>query len=301
MPNILRSSTRTFLLQYDSAGSLRWSAEQVDADHVLFGGLAVFQAGGAVLAGYTDYHLATPRLITTAYDADGVERWTESYDGPLHDGASAADVAIDATGSVYVAGTFNPQGSPYGFLALKYSPAGDLIWTGTYRGAAAMPGGVPRRIAIGPLGDVFLTGKVNGVQGTLDYGTVRFDANGVLRWVARYDGGSQGYDEAHGMCLDTFGSVYITGESAGLGTNVDFATIKYGPPPPSCPSGDDCRMGDVNGDCVVNLTDITLLLSNFGLDASVGIAPANGDLDFSGAVSLADLTLLLSAFGSDCR
>lgn len=58
---------------------------------------------------------------------------------------------------------------------------------------------------------------------------------------------------------------------------------------PPCPP-------DLNGDGLVDLADLTLLLSDFGC-----LAPACvGDLDLDGDTDLSDLTSLLSAFGTNC-
>jgi len=46
-------------------------------------------------------------------------------------------------------------------------------------------------------------------------------------WVARYNGPASTPDAAHALALDTSGNVYVTGESTGLGTGLDFATLKY--------------------------------------------------------------------------
>ncbi|MFN0134667.1 MAG: dockerin type I domain-containing protein, partial [Phycisphaerae bacterium] len=59
--------------------------------------------------------------------------------------------------------------------------------------------------------------------------------------------------------------------------------------PPPCP-------GDVNGDQFVNLTDLSILLANFG---DVG-SPSTGDLNGDGDVNLTDLSFLLARFGTGC-
>lgn len=56
--------------------------------------------------------------------------------------------------------------------------------------------------------------------------------------------------------------------------------------------------GDVNGDRVVDLSDLTTLLSNFGTPS--GATRSQGDLDADGDVDLNDLTLLLARFGVPC-
>lgn len=55
--------------------------------------------------------------------------------------------------------------------------------------------------------------------------------------------------------------------------------------------------GDINGDGVVNLTDLGFLLANFG---RTGVLPQDGDADFDGDVDISDLGLVLAAFGNAC-
>ena len=59
---------------------------------------------------------------------------------------------------------------------------------------------------------------------------------------------------------------------------------------PSCP-------GDLNGDGVVDLADLGILLADFGC---VAPGPCPGDVDGDGDTDLADLGILLSEFGNTC-
>jgi hypothetical protein len=61
---------------------------------------------------------------------------------------------------------------------------------------------------------------------------------------------------------------------------------------------DACEcVGDLDGDRVVGLSDLTALLTNFGrTDAT----PADGDFDGDADVDLSDLTFMLAAFGFAC-
>jgi hypothetical protein len=57
-------------------------------------------------------------------------------------------------------------------------------------------------------------------------------------------------------------------------------------------------LGDIDGNGVVNLSDLTVLLSNFGTPTGAGLE--DGDLQGDGDVDLSDLTLLLSVYGATC-
>lgn len=59
--------------------------------------------------------------------------------------------------------------------------------------------------------------------------------------------------------------------------------------------------GDVNGDRIVDLLDLTILLSAFGSTSGDPAFNSDADLDSSGAIDLTDLTILLSNFGTTCR
>lgn len=65
------------------------------------------------------------------------------------------------------------------------------------------------------------------------------------------------------------------------------SVIVTAPPPPPCP-------GDATGDRVVDFSDVTAVLANWG-----GAGPA-GDADHDGDVEFADVTAVLAAFGVPC-
>jgi len=56
---------------------------------------------------------------------------------------------------------------------------------------------------------------------------VKYDSDGSQQWVARYNGPGNGYDIGFVLAADAAGNVYVTGESYGVGTDFDFATVKY--------------------------------------------------------------------------
>lgn len=77
---------------------------------------------------------------------------------------------------------------------------------------------------------VFVTGASAGApaSGHEDYATVGYNAvTGATLWERRYDGPA-GDNAAKAVAVSLDGStVYVTGESKGPGTDMDYATVAY--------------------------------------------------------------------------
>lgn len=70
-----------------------------------------------------------------------------------------------------------------------------------------------------------------------------------------------------------------------------FITPDLSAPPPTC-------QGDANGDNLINFSDVTAVLANFGADYSPGTGA--GDANADGPVNFADITAVLANFGGNC-
>lgn len=57
-------------------------------------------------------------------------------------------------------------------------------------------------------------------------------------------------------------------------------------------------LADLTDDGTVDITDLAILLSNFG--RTDGPTHADGDLDANGVIDIADVALLLTGFGTSC-
>jgi len=110
------------------------------------------------------------------------------------------------------------------------------LWVARYNG----PGDfldVANDVAISPDGStVFVTGLSNGRRGSgrypvswADYATIAYDAaTGSPRWMRRYDGPAQGWDNPQALAVSPDGSrAFVTGGSKGTDTGQDFATVAY--------------------------------------------------------------------------
>jgi beta-propeller repeat-containing protein len=117
------------------------------------------------------------------------------------------------------------------FLALfatSAPPPGPVTqaWVARYNGPANLDDG-GHAIAGDSSGNVYVTGGSHGLGTDLDYATIKYDSAGQQQWVARYNGPGNGWDRAAAIARDSSANVYVTGQSLGLGTNFDYATVKY--------------------------------------------------------------------------
>lgn len=69
---------------------------------------------------------------------------------------------------------------------------------------------------------------------------------------------------------------------------------------PGCPNA-GCEDGDVDGDCMVGLSDLSDLLTAFGTNSGDPGYDPDVDIDGDGSVGLSDLSDLLTQFGNNCN
>ncbi|MCG3155930.1 MAG: hypothetical protein DKINENOH_02538 [bacterium] len=82
-------------------------------------------------------------------------------------------------------------------------------------------------VAVDDAGNVYVTGSSDSPLAGRDFYTVKYSPSGARLWSARYDGSANWQDGAQALAVDTHGNVYVTGQSWGLDTSNDFATVKY--------------------------------------------------------------------------
>jgi len=177
--------------------------------------------------------------LTVSVQAQGVvEAWVTHYNFAAVDEAQA--LAVDDSGNVYVTGRSGASETAVDFATIKYTPDGDSVWVRRYNG----PGNgtdSPNALAVDHTGNVYVAGSSLGSGTSSDYATLKYAPNGNTLWIRRYDGPDSSFEIANALAVDDSGNVYVTGESPGVGTNDDYATIKY------APNGDSLWVARYNG------------------------------------------------------
>lgn len=226
-------------IKYNSAGLLLWAADYdgpANSNEVP-NAIAVDGNGNVYVTGNSQNSLvsgADNDYATVMYNSSGVQQWVSRYNGPANGQDESRAIAIDDSGNVYVTGqSTDVNGSTPDYATIKYNPLGVEQWVSRYTGIQDNSGDGANSLAIDNLGNVYVTGTSGSFSGTkADYATVKYNSLGVQQWAERYNGPpGNGTDQAKSIVLDNLGNVYVTGSSAGSGTSVDFATIKYSQTP----------------------------------------------------------------------
>jgi hypothetical protein len=208
--------------------------------------VAVDATGAAYIAGYTYGNFPTTAGVYDGSYAGNVDAFVTKLNPAgtalvysTYIGGSgidiARDLAIDATGAVYITGETtssnyprrnaydNFYGGGYDVFVTKLNPVGDDLVYSTYLGASNNERGLS--IAVDASGSAYVTGvaQFGGFPTTLgaydrtynggnsDVFVTKFTPDGTALDYSTYIGGASDVEEGFGIAVDGAGSAYVTG------------------------------------------------------------------------------------------
>ena len=189
----------------------------------VFGSLTLSNAGGS-------------DVFIAKYSPAGNFLWVRTAGGAGNDQASS--VAIDASGNVYITGSFDSASSIIAFgddtlynsaatysagnmFLVKYDASGNVLWAKSANGTRGNQGNAVTTDAVF---DIYVTGFFSGPSLTLDTLTVvtadslapsnifiaKYDSSGRIIWVKNPTDG-----EGNALSIDISGNIYLAGEFRG--------------------------------------------------------------------------------------
>ncbi len=215
-------------MKYNGSGVLQWLAryDGPGNDDDEGNDIAVDDSGNVYVCGYTRSSATYTDYVVIKYNSSGDTMWTAMFDGPYSGIDIAYALVLDDSGNVYVTGEGNSSTYDPDYYTVKVNAQGDIQWVVEYDGPVDFADDRAYDIALGG-GYIYVTGESEGDGSELDYATIKYSAAGDTVWELRYNGPGGWDDVARAIAADSFGNVYVTGESMGLTTLRDYATIKY--------------------------------------------------------------------------
>ncbi len=221
-------------LKYSSTGAQLWvaryngPANTVDSPAAI----GVDTNGNVYVTGQSKGVGSDFDYTTIKYAGAGAELWVARYDGPDGTVDQATALAVDPSGDVFVTGGSKGAAGPFDYATLKYNTDGVLLWSARYNGSGNSDD-TAQAILLDDNGDAYVTGGAKGAGTANDMTTVKYASqDGQQLWAASYNGPANSDDIGRSLAISPNGTLYVTGESKGPGTEFDYALIKYVQPEP---------------------------------------------------------------------
>lgn len=213
-------------IAYGPSGNILWEAIYNGPKGNDYGeGIVVGSNGYVYVTGESKVGEGDYNYVTIAYDPQGNQQWVAKYNGKGHGEHSIKDITIDSDDNIYLTGISYIDDTDGDIITLKYDTSGILQWSEFYSSPQIDS---PHAMAVDSQGNVYITGECDGSPTESTYLTVAYKTDGTY-WEAKYDGFEDNIDSAKDIVLDSFGNIYVTGESELSGSGRDYFTVAYTP------------------------------------------------------------------------
>jgi len=242
-----------FIVKYDPNGQVLWAKSIGGDDYEYAQSIVVDASGNVYVTGKFESDTLTFGPITlrnvggldiflVKYDPNGQVLWAKSAGGSEEDkkqgfviilGQKYPSITVDASGNVYLAGSFSSSTLTFGSTTLrnagqsdiflvKYDPNGQLLWAKSVGGEGNE---ALRGIAVDAQGNIYVTGyfgsynltlgsttlrNAGGIWGySFDIFVMKYGPNGQVVWAKSIGGG--GNEDGEVITVDASGNIYVTG------------------------------------------------------------------------------------------
>ncbi|MBL0340054.1 MAG: SBBP repeat-containing protein [Bacteroidetes bacterium] len=248
-----------FIVKYDPNGNVLWAKKQdgggTTTDYPT--SIAANDSGNVIITGsfsqgsitfgtttLTNGSNFAPCTFIVKYDGNGNVLWAKSPTG----NSSGSGVTTDASGNVYVTGSFITPTISFGTITLsnadiinisndifivKYNANGTALWA-RKQTAGGTSNDYANSVAVDTSGNVIITGNflspsitfgsnvlTNAGSSTGDIFIVKYGPTGTVLWARQQDAGGSLGDDAGSVAADANGNVLVSG-------SFDSPTLSFG-------------------------------------------------------------------------
>ncbi len=283
------SNPSGYILQINSQGCLIWQSIWSSGTYNIGKGLVIDSENDIYIIGESNGDASILK-----YNSNGDLIWKILWGGTNVDQGEA--IAYDPRGYIYITGnTFSYGAGLADLFLLKYSLDGEFMWALTY-GDTTWEGG--NDITIDLFGNIYVLGRIGEPPEHLGVIVLKFNSLGDLKWnyisqSTQQEEESRSIENAkivNAICVDNFGNIYTTG---GIENSNELVIdeITYDDPDP--------KMGDVNGDDLVDIIDSLLIAQYYvGFNPNGFINPEAADVNNDGLIDIVDSLLIAQYFVS---
>ncbi len=215
------------VIKYNSSGEQIWESKYNGPSNGADQAAAIaVDADGNVYVTGPSVSDTKSDFVTIKINPKGEQMWVSRYNGPGNDNDIPVALLVDKDGNVYVTGSSKGTESQVDFATIKYNSDGDKVWVARYNG----PGNIvdyPTAMAMDGMGNIIVGGYSDYFETHEDFVVVKYSPNGTQLWMQTYNGPGNGLDKVKAIGVDSRDNIFVTGSSMGLGSNLDYATLKY--------------------------------------------------------------------------
>ncbi len=215
-------------VKYNSSGAQQWvsvyNGTSNDSDEASC--IALDISGNVIVAGKSKSSISNFDFITIKYNSSGSQQWQASYNGTSNGNDEITSIAVDNSGNVLVTGNAKNLSTDYDYVTIKYNKLGSVQWTNSYNGTSNKTDKA-LSISVDLSGSSYVTGFSEDIITGRNYGTLKYNSNGIFQWIQKYNYIDNDTDQAAVCKVDTSGNVFVTGFSTSAQSKQDFYTTKY--------------------------------------------------------------------------
>lgn len=141
-------------------------------------GIKVDASGNVYVTGYSTSSTQGKDITTIKYNSSGTQQWVQNINSSTNGNDEAADMEIDNSANIYIAGTIASSINNLDYYAVKYNTSGTKIWEvesdGNHLNDQAT------NLALDSLNNVIVTGQSETVPNTFVYSTYRYTQKDII-------------------------------------------------------------------------------------------------------------------------
>ncbi|MFH0893730.1 MAG: SBBP repeat-containing protein [Bacteroidota bacterium] len=222
------SNTDVITIKYNSSGTQQWATRYDYTAHLNDAGVKVSYSSNIVLVSVVvQYNTTTYKYGVLQYNATTGAITAGRVSSSSTTGIDQVnDMAIDASGNIYIAGATPVTGQGYNYDIIKLNSTLGIDWERTYNGGSSLDD-IANGIVVDGSGNVYVTGySTNSTEGK-NIATIKYNSSGTQQWVEIYNDTLDGDDAGNSIVKDNAGDIIVTGYVTTAMDSTDYFTIKY--------------------------------------------------------------------------